>query len=27
VSLDQVNRGLEILEKKIGDPLRVVVTP
>lgn len=27
VPLEEVNRGLEILEKRIGNPLRVVVTP
>jgi propanol-preferring alcohol dehydrogenase len=26
LSLDEVNRGMEILEKKIGNPMRVVVT-
>lgn len=27
VPLDEVNRGIEILEKKIGNPIRVVATP
>ncbi len=27
IPLDEVNRGLEILEKKIGDPLRIVIMP
>lgn len=27
VSLDNVNRGMEVLKKKIGNPSRVVVTP
>lgn len=27
IPLDEVNRGLEILEKRIGNPLRIVITP
>ena len=27
IPLDEVNRGLEILEKKIGNPLRIVIIP
>ena len=27
ITLDEVNRGLEMMDKKIGDPIRIVMQP
>ena len=27
ISLDDVNRGIEMMDKKIGDPIRIVMEP